>query len=143
VSVFFESFAYRLNEQTGTIDYDKMDEVAAAVRPKLVVAGASAYARHYDYPRMRQVRRGPCIVPPHVQRRAHRTQPGVEVAARVYPSLGFRHPRLYKLEVKYWGHRASCRWLTRMARGCWRTWHTSAGWWQRGWCRAPLTTPTS
>jgi hypothetical protein len=58
VSVFYETFAYRLNEETGIIDYDKMDEVAAVVRPKLVVAGASAYARHYDYPRMRQVRCG-------------------------------------------------------------------------------------
>jgi glycine/serine hydroxymethyltransferase len=83
VSVFFESFAYRLNEQTGTIDYDKMDEVAATVRPKLVVAGASAYARHYDYPRMRQVRRSRCIVQPHVRRSAHRTQPAVEVVVRV------------------------------------------------------------
>jgi len=55
VSIFFESFAYRLNEETGTIDYEAAEATAKAVRPKLVVAGASAYARHYDYPRMRQI----------------------------------------------------------------------------------------
>lgn len=34
---------------------EQAEATAKAVRPKLVVAGASAYARHYDYPRMRQV----------------------------------------------------------------------------------------
>mmetsp|Transcript_32180 Transcript_32180/g.44634 ORF Transcript_32180/g.44634 Transcript_32180/m.44634 type:complete len:522 (+) Transcript_32180:111-1676(+) len=55
VSIFFETFPYRLNEETGRIDYDKAEETAKVVRPKLIVAGASAYARHYDYPRMRQI----------------------------------------------------------------------------------------
>ena len=102
MSVFFESFAYRLNEETGIIDYDKMDEVAAAVRPKLVVAGASAYARHYEYSRMRKVRRSPCIVQLHVQRTAYRSQPNTAVSLSEFwiPSLGFRHPRLCGLKVK-------------------------------------------
>lgn len=55
VSIFFETMAYRLDEETGIIDYDRLEENAALFRPKLIVAGASAYARHYDYPRMRAI----------------------------------------------------------------------------------------
>ena len=55
VSVFFETFPYRLNEATGQIDYDKMEEYAKLYRPKLIVAGASAYARLIDYERMRKI----------------------------------------------------------------------------------------
>lgn len=55
VSVFFETFPYRLNEDTGVIDYDKMEENAKLYRPKLIVAGASAYARLIDYKRMRSI----------------------------------------------------------------------------------------
>lgn len=54
-SLFFESMPYRLNESTGLIDYDKMEESAVLFRPKLIIAGASAYPRHYDYARMRAV----------------------------------------------------------------------------------------
>lgn len=54
-SIFFESMPYRLNVQTGQIDYDKMEESAVLFRPKLIIAGASAYSRHYDYPRMREI----------------------------------------------------------------------------------------
>jgi glycine hydroxymethyltransferase len=54
-SIFFETMPYRLDESTGLIDYDAMDKSAALFRPKLIVAGASAYTRHYDYPRMRAV----------------------------------------------------------------------------------------
>lgn len=55
VSVVYETFPYRLNEETGIIDYDKMEENARLYRPKLIVAGASAYARLIDYKRMRQI----------------------------------------------------------------------------------------
>lgn len=54
-SLFFESMPYRLNESTGVIDYDKLEESAVLFRPKLIIAGASAYSRHYDYPRMREI----------------------------------------------------------------------------------------
>ena len=54
-SIFFETMPYRLDEATGLIDYDAMEKSAALFRPKLIVAGASAYTRHYDYPRMRAV----------------------------------------------------------------------------------------
>ena len=55
VSVFFETFPYRLDEKTGVIDYDRMEENAKLYRPKLIVAGASAYARLIDYERMRKI----------------------------------------------------------------------------------------
>lgn len=54
-SIFFETMPYRLDETTGLIDYDKLEETATLFRPKLIVAGASAYTRHYDYPRMRAI----------------------------------------------------------------------------------------
>eukprot|EP00899_Mesostigma_viride_P015136 jgi/Mesvir1/23623/Mv18299-RA.1 len=54
-SIFFEQMPYRLNETTGLIDYDMLETTAALFRPKLIVAGASAYAREYDYPRMRAI----------------------------------------------------------------------------------------
>ena len=46
---------YRLNEETGTIDYDEMERSAELFRPKLIVAGASAYSRLIDYERIRQI----------------------------------------------------------------------------------------
>jgi glycine hydroxymethyltransferase len=55
VSIFFETMPYRLDETTGLIDYDQLEKSATLFRPKLIVAGASAYARHYDYARMRKV----------------------------------------------------------------------------------------
>jgi len=54
-SIFFETMPYRLNEATGLIDYDTLESTATLFRPKLLVAGASAYTRHYDYPRMRAI----------------------------------------------------------------------------------------
>lgn len=55
VSVFFETFPYRLNEKTGVIDYDMMEANAKLYRPKLIVAGASAYSRLIDYERIRKI----------------------------------------------------------------------------------------
>ncbi|CAG7903646.1 unnamed protein product [Brassica rapa] len=55
VSIFFETMPYRLDENTGYIDYDQLEKSAVLFRPKLIVAGASAYARLYDYARIRKV----------------------------------------------------------------------------------------
>merc|ERR1719217_689168 len=55
VSLYFETMPYRLDEATGYIDYDALEESALLFRPKLIIAGTSAYARHIDYPRMRQI----------------------------------------------------------------------------------------
>jgi len=55
VSIFFETMPYRLDESTGLIDYDALEQSATLFRPKVIIAGASAYARHIDYPRMREI----------------------------------------------------------------------------------------
>lgn len=55
VSRYFESMPYQLDPSTGTIDYDQMEKSAELFRPKLIVAGASAYARLIDYERIRKI----------------------------------------------------------------------------------------
>jgi glycine hydroxymethyltransferase len=55
VSTYFETMPYRVNEQTGIIDYDTLQKNALLFRPKIIVAGASAYSRFIDYKRMRQI----------------------------------------------------------------------------------------
>jgi glycine hydroxymethyltransferase len=54
-SLYFEQMPYRLNEATGIIDYDKLAENALLYRPKILIAGTSAYSRHIDYERMRKI----------------------------------------------------------------------------------------
>ncbi|KAL0220343.1 hypothetical protein RCL1_000197 [Eukaryota sp. TZLM3-RCL] len=54
-SVYFESMPYRLDEKTGQIDYDALAKSALLFRPKLLIAGASAYSRQIDYKRMREI----------------------------------------------------------------------------------------
>lgn len=54
-SIYFESMPYRLNPKTGQIDYDKLYEHARLFRPRMIIAGASAYARLIDYKRMREI----------------------------------------------------------------------------------------
>merc|ERR1719181_1950185 len=55
VSTYFETFPSRLVEETGEIDYDTMEKNAELYRPKLIVAGASAYSRLIDYDRIRAI----------------------------------------------------------------------------------------
>ena len=50
-----QTFPYRLNEETELIDYDMLAKTAVLIRPKVLIAGASAYTRHYDYAKMREV----------------------------------------------------------------------------------------
>ncbi|XP_071941370.1 serine hydroxymethyltransferase, mitochondrial-like [Antedon mediterranea] len=54
-SIYFESMPYRLDETTGLIDYDKLAETANLFRPKLIIAGYSAYPRLLDYARFRKI----------------------------------------------------------------------------------------
>merc|ERR1712176_619866 len=54
-SLCFETMPYRLDESTGLIDYDALEASAKLFRPKLIVAGTSAYSRAVDYPRMREI----------------------------------------------------------------------------------------
>ena len=54
-SIYFESLPYRVNENTGLIDYDELESLAVAFKPKLLICGASAYTRDFDYPRFREI----------------------------------------------------------------------------------------
>lgn len=51
----FHALEYNVREDTGRVDYDQMEEVALRERPKLIVGGASAYSREWDYARMRAI----------------------------------------------------------------------------------------
>lgn len=53
--VMFQALEYGVKEDTGYVDYDMMEEVALKERPKLLIGGASAYSREWDYARMRQI----------------------------------------------------------------------------------------
>jgi glycine hydroxymethyltransferase len=53
--ILYNPIAYGVEEATGTIDYDKMEAAALEGKPKLMIAGASAYSRDWDYKRMRQI----------------------------------------------------------------------------------------
>ncbi|KFM72735.1 Serine hydroxymethyltransferase, mitochondrial, partial [Stegodyphus mimosarum] len=54
-SIYFESMGYKLNQETGLIDYDKLEDMAKLFRPKLIIAGTSAYSRLLDYKRFREI----------------------------------------------------------------------------------------
>ncbi|MBO5780022.1 MAG: serine hydroxymethyltransferase [Muribaculaceae bacterium] len=53
--LMFQALEYNVKEDTGLVDYDQMEEVALRERPKLIVGGASAYSREWDYARMRKI----------------------------------------------------------------------------------------
>lgn len=54
-SIYFESFPYHVNPKSGLVDYDELEKNALAYRPKLIICGASAYPREWDYARLRSV----------------------------------------------------------------------------------------
>lgn len=53
--ILYRPVSYEINPDTGRIDYDKMEELAVKEKPKLIVAGASAYSRDWDFERMRAI----------------------------------------------------------------------------------------
>ena len=53
--LMFEALEYNVKEDTGLVDYDQMEEVALRERPRLIIGGASAYSREWDYARMRKI----------------------------------------------------------------------------------------
>lgn len=55
VSAYFETFPYQLDESTGLIDYKALSHTSQLYRPKVIVAGASAYPRNIDYARMKKI----------------------------------------------------------------------------------------
>jgi len=53
--ILYNPVAYHVKEETGTVDYDEMEKLAMENKPKLIIAGASAYSRDWDYERMRAI----------------------------------------------------------------------------------------
>lgn len=53
--LLFHALEYNVREDSGRVDYDQLEQVAYAERPKLIIAGASAYSREWDYQRIRRV----------------------------------------------------------------------------------------
>lgn len=53
--MYFNAVGYQLDQATGQIDYDAMESKALECRPKMIVGGASAYSREWDYKRMREI----------------------------------------------------------------------------------------
>jgi glycine hydroxymethyltransferase len=53
--ILYHPVAYTLNPDTGRVDYDNMEAIALRERPRLIIAGASAYSRDWDYERMRAI----------------------------------------------------------------------------------------
>ncbi len=53
--ILYRPVSYGVKEETGRVDYDMMEEVALKEKPKLIVGGASAYSREWDYRRMREI----------------------------------------------------------------------------------------
>ncbi len=53
--IFYRPVAYSVKEDTGLVDYDMMEELALKEKPKMIIGGASAYSREWDYERMRMI----------------------------------------------------------------------------------------
>jgi glycine hydroxymethyltransferase len=53
--LFYHTVSYGVREDNGLVDYDAMEEIAVREKPKLIIGGASAYSREWDYERMRNI----------------------------------------------------------------------------------------
>lgn len=53
--ILYRPVAYGVGKETGLVDYDMMEEIAIKEKPKMIIGGASAYSREWDYERMRQI----------------------------------------------------------------------------------------
>ncbi len=53
--ILYNPVAYKVKEDTGLVDYDEMEALAIEHKPKLIIGGASAYSREWDYKRMRTI----------------------------------------------------------------------------------------
>ena len=53
--ILYHPIGYNLNRETGRVDYDEMERLAKEHKPKLIIGGASAYSREWDYARMRKI----------------------------------------------------------------------------------------
>ena len=53
--ILYNAISYKVKEETGTVDYDAMEKLALEQKPKMIIGGASAYSREWDYKRMREI----------------------------------------------------------------------------------------
>jgi glycine hydroxymethyltransferase len=53
--ILYKPVGYNLNQATGRVDYDEMEQLAIENKPKLIIGGGSAYSREWDYKRMREI----------------------------------------------------------------------------------------
>ncbi len=53
--VLYNPISYGVSKETGRVDYDEMEKLALEHKPKLILGGASAYSRDWDYKRMREI----------------------------------------------------------------------------------------
>ncbi len=53
--ILYHAISYGLDESTGMVDYDRMEEIALKEKPRMIIGGASAYSRDWDYERMRAI----------------------------------------------------------------------------------------
>ncbi|HHJ09565.1 MAG TPA: serine hydroxymethyltransferase [Bacteroidetes bacterium] len=53
--ILYHPVAYGVDPETGLVDYDQMEEIALKEKPKLIIGGASAYSREWNYKRMREI----------------------------------------------------------------------------------------
>jgi glycine hydroxymethyltransferase len=54
-SIYFESMSYKVDMETGLMDYTKLEKMVLDYRPKMLICGASAYPRDWDYSRFRKI----------------------------------------------------------------------------------------
>ena len=54
-SIYFQSFPYRVAPGTGLIDYEQLTTNASLYKPRMIICGASAYPRDWDYQRLRKI----------------------------------------------------------------------------------------
>ena len=53
--ILYRPVAYSVKEDTGLVDYDMMEQLAMKEKPRMIIGGASAYSREWDYDRMRKI----------------------------------------------------------------------------------------
>ncbi len=53
--LMYKAIGYQVDEKTGKVDYDQMEKLAVEHKPKMIIGGASAYSREWDYKRMREI----------------------------------------------------------------------------------------
>ncbi len=53
--ILYHPVAYNVDKETGRVDYDEMERIALAEKPKMIIGGGSAYSREWDYKRMREI----------------------------------------------------------------------------------------